>query len=110
MTESTESRLAGIASVREQFGDKIPAKAKLGTDRFVYTKNKRSESESGISHVCVIEDKVPSLIRNSEGEYVDGNNKIVFTVNVGQLADHDLSRVQKAISAFLAGIHAELQD
>jgi len=103
MSDDT-NRLAMIEAAKLEYSNSIISSKKIGSERYEYTKNKKSQADGSTANVVVIKDK---------------GNGTQFTIGVNVSAcvkrdkqtfttDDRLDQLQAVISAFLESIHEEL--
>lgn len=103
MTEDSKL-LAEISAAKEQFKDSIISSKKLGTERFTYTKNKKSQADGSTANVVIVKDKS----NDSQFTIAVNVSSVIFKGKDKFTSDDRLDKLQDAISAFLENIHEEL--
>lgn len=100
----TDDKQAKLAEFKAKFKDSIIDSKKVGTDRFDYTKNKKSQAHGSTSNVITIHDTGTDAL-------------FTISVNCSSLvpmgdkmakSDDRLEVLQAAVVKFLEGIHEEL--
>nr|QDH88377.1 MAG: hypothetical protein H4Bulk46395_000003 [Partitiviridae sp.] len=96
--------LSAIEAAQIEFKDSIISSKKLGTDRYTYTKNKKSQADGSTANVVIIKDQGTGTqftlsVNVSAVTFADGKT---YTT------DDRLDQIQDAVSAFLLSIHEKL--
>lgn len=100
----SDSRQDKIDSNLEQFKDAVLSSKKLGTDRYEYLKDKKSQGDGTCANVVIIHDKGTGV-------------KFTIAVNVSATikkpdavytTDDRIDQIQDAVTEFLINIHEKL--
>lgn len=103
MTEDSNLQ-AEIDAANKEFSGSIISSKKLGTERYSYSKNKKSQADGSTANVVIIKDK------GNGTQYTISVNvsAIKFEGKTKVTTDDRLDLLQDAVSQFLENIHEEL--
>lgn len=102
--DANESRQARIDAAKIKHANAIISGNKIGTDRYEYLKNKKSQADGSTANVVVIKDKGAgtqfTIAVNVSAIRFDGEQPVT--------TDDRLDQLQASVTKYLLSIHEEL--
>lgn len=98
------SDMSALEAMEAKFKDSVISSKKLGTERYEYLKNKKSQADGTTANVVIIHDK------GTGTHFTISVNvaAIEFKGKVRHATEDRLPELQAIIGKFLEGIHEEL--
>lgn len=102
MSDSKE--LQEIEALKNEFKDSVISSKKLGSDRYTYSKNKKSQADGSCANVVIIKDTATDV------QYTISVNitAVKFEGDKIYTSDDRMDVLQKSVTDYLLSIHEEL--